>query len=114
MTMGPSLLFLAALDRGDIPPGSSTLLIFGRVPMLFYILHLYLIHWLAVVVAVLARPAGTLALARSRFCRYPQGYGHGLGFVYIMWFTVTVILYFPCRRFAALKQKQRDWWLSYL
>jgi uncharacterized membrane protein len=42
MTIGPSLLLLAALDRDCVPPGRSALLIFGRVPMFFYILHLYI------------------------------------------------------------------------
>ncbi|HXR15443.1 MAG TPA: heparan-alpha-glucosaminide N-acetyltransferase domain-containing protein, partial [Terriglobales bacterium] len=50
MTLGPSLLLLAWLDRKldqkggkqVISPALSPLLTFGRVPMFFYILHLYL------------------------------------------------------------------------
>jgi len=44
----------------------------------------------------------------------PDDYGHGLPFVYLMWAIVILILYFPCRWFAALKQRRKDWWLSYL
>jgi uncharacterized membrane protein len=114
MTIGPSLLLLAALDRDCIPPGSSALLIFGRVPMFFYILHLYLIHWLAVLIAVLTRQPVHWLFHGAIFTDTPQGYSHGLMFVYVMWLTVVVILYFPCRWFAGLKQRRKDWWLSYL
>jgi hypothetical protein len=37
------------------PRAASPLQIFGCVPMFFYVLHLYLIHWLAVLVALLNR-----------------------------------------------------------
>jgi uncharacterized membrane protein len=114
MTVGPSLLWLAALDRARIPRGASALLIFGRVPMFFYVLHLYLIHWLAILVAVLTRQPVRWLFHGAVFADTPQGYGHGLTFVYLMWLTVVVILYFPCRWFAVLKQRRRDWWLSYL
>jgi hypothetical protein len=30
------------------------------------------------------------------------------------WILGTVLLYFPCRRFAELKARRREWWLSYL
>src|SRR5580658_529271 len=61
MTLGPSLLLLAWLDKKfdqkgagqRISPVLSPLLTFGRVPLFFYILHLYLIHSMAVLMAVL-------------------------------------------------------------
>ena len=43
----------------------------------------------------------------------PQGYGYSLGVVYLMWIVVLVLLYPPCRWFAALKRRRRDAWLSY-
>jgi hypothetical protein len=44
----------------------------------------------------------------------PDGYGHNLPFIYLMWITALVILYFPCRWYAGLKQRRKDWWLSYV
>jgi uncharacterized membrane protein len=114
MTLGPSLLLLAALDQERLPNGFSVFLTFGRVPMFFYVLHLYLIHWLAIFVAVLVGQPTRWLFHGAISSDAPPGYGHGLGFVYAMWFVVLVILYFPCRRFAELKQRRRDWWLSYL
>jgi hypothetical protein len=108
------LLLLAALDRDCIPRGTSALLIFGRVPMFFYILHLYLIHWMGVLVAILARQPVRWLFHGAIFGNTPEGYGHGLAFVYVMWLTAVIILYFPCLWFAALKQRRKVWWLSYL
>jgi uncharacterized membrane protein len=120
MTLGPSLLLLAWLEgRLENRTGrtvlTSALLIFGRVPMFFYILHLYLIHLMAVIVAVLFQQPVSWLL-HGGFWRndIPDGYGHNLPFIYLMWITAVVILYFPCRWWAGLKQRHREWWLSYL
>jgi len=114
MTIGPSLLLLAWLDRDYVPRGTGALLIFGRVPMFFYVLHLYVIHWLAILVAWVAGQPVRWLFHGAIFADAPQGYGHGLPFVYLIWIAVTVILYFPCQWFGALKQRRKDWWLSYL
>jgi len=121
MTLGPSLLLLAWLDkkldqnddRQSISPALSPLLTFGRVPMFFYILHLYLIHSLAVLVAVLSHQPVTWLLNGS-FFGAPDDWGYNLPFVYLMWITVVVILYFPCRWYEGVKQRRKDWWLSYI
>jgi uncharacterized membrane protein len=121
MTLGPSLLLLAWLDkkldqkdgRQSISPALSPLLTFGRVPMFFYILHLYLIHSLAVLVAVLSHQPVTWLLNGS-FFGAPDGWGYNLPFVYLMWITAVVILYFPCRWYEGVKQRRKDWWLSYI
>jgi uncharacterized membrane protein len=118
MTIGPSLLLLGWLDRyGDKPVIKNLtdpLLVFGRVPMFFYILHLYVIHLLAIAMAyIFHQPVGWLWQGGFWMNATPDGYGHRVAFVYLMWFITVVVLYFPCRWFAALKQRRNDWWLSY-
>jgi uncharacterized membrane protein len=122
MTLGPSLLLLAWLDKKldqrdgnrTISPLLSPLLTFGRVSMFFYILHLYLIHSLAILMAALFhQPTGWL-LHGAIFAGAPDDYGYGLPFVYLMWITAVIILYFPCRWFEGVKQRRKDWWLSYI
>jgi len=82
--------------------------------MFFYILHLYVIHLLAVMVAAWRRePVGWL-FHGAIFGDTPPGYGYNLPFVYLMWTAAVVILYLPCRWFAELKKQRSDWWLSYL
>jgi uncharacterized membrane protein len=121
MTLGPSLLLLAWLDKKldqkeagqRISPLLSPLLTFGRVPMFFYILHLYLIHLLAVLVAVLCHQP-VAWLLHAGFFGAPDDWGFNLPFVYLMWITAVVILYFPCRWYEGVKQRRKDWWLSYI
>jgi uncharacterized membrane protein len=119
MTLGPSLLLLAWLDKkfdqkASVPPVLSPLLTFGRVPLFFYILHLYLIHSLAVLMALLFHLPYTWLLHGGFFFGAPDNYGFNLPFVYLMWITAVVLLYFPCRWFEGVKQRRKDWWLSYL
>jgi uncharacterized membrane protein len=122
MTLGPSLLLLGWLDgeldqkagKQTISPALSPLLTFGRVPMFFYILHLYLIHALAIVMGVLFhQPVGWLLHGGFMFGA-PDSWGYNLPFIYLMWITAVVILYFPCRWYEGVKQRRKDWWLSYL
>ncbi len=49
MTLGPAMLFLWAFD-GRPPRFLRPALIFGKVPMFYYLLHISLIHLLAVLV----------------------------------------------------------------
>jgi uncharacterized membrane protein len=115
MTLGPGILLLAFLDGKTASGIFRPLLVFGRVPMFFYILHLYVIHSLAVVMALLFhQPYEWLLRGAFVANRMPDGYGHGLPFIYLMWLTVLLILYFPCRWFMGVKQRRKDWWLSYL
>jgi uncharacterized membrane protein len=114
MTIGPSFLLLAGLDRESVPRGLKALWIFGRVPMFFYILHLYLIHCLAILVAALRGQSVGWLLHGAIFGDTPAGYGYNLPFVYLAWMTVVVLLYFPCRWFAEVKKRRQEWWLSYL
>jgi hypothetical protein len=44
----------------------------------------------------------------------PEGYAWSLPLLYLVWAVAIVVLYFPCRWFASLKGRRRDWWLSYL
>ena len=34
--------------------------------------------------------------------------------VYLVWALVVLALYYPCRRFARLKETSTDWWIRYL
>lgn len=111
MTLGPTLVALAFLEnaRGAL---SKAISVYGRVPMFYYILHLYLIHVLAYAFAMVQGGDGSfLDLDVERF---PTWYGTNLFGVYVAWIVVVGLLYVPCRWFARLKARRRDWWLSYV
>jgi hypothetical protein len=83
--------------------------------MFYYVLHLYLIHGLAVLMALVFHQPVTWLLHGGFFLNdIPSGYGHNLPFIYLIWITAVIILYFPCRWFMEIKQRRKDWWLSYL
>jgi uncharacterized membrane protein len=116
MTLGPALLFLWAVDAGT-PRWLRPALVFGRVPMFYYLLHIPLIHLLALAVCY-ARYGQTHWMFESpAFPDFPitppPGWGYSLPIVYLVWAIVVVTLYPLCHRFAALKQRRRDAWLSY-
>jgi uncharacterized membrane protein len=111
MTIGPALVALAAFRRAR-GPVADVFVTFGRVPFLFYVAHLYLIHALAVAAGMAQGfPASAI---RTVSLRLPEGYGFGLPVVYAVWLCVVALLYPICRRYAELKARSRAWWLSYL
>ena len=103
MTLGPALISLALFEqvRGAL---ASFLATFGRVPFFFYVVHIYLIHALAVATAF----AITGALATTPEINF------SLTGVYIVWLMVVVLLYPICRWFSELKESSSGWWWAYL
>lgn len=115
MTLGPALLVLALFET--LPPGLlSPLVTFGRVPLFYYVLHLYVAHALAVVAAfVTLGRAGFLFSNMEGFLSPPAEWGFRLRWVYVWWLVVVALCYPVCRWFARVKQERRDLaWLSYL
>jgi uncharacterized membrane protein len=111
MTLGPAAILCSVADRftGRV---KETLVMFGRVPFAFYVSHVFLIHVIGVLIAVIegfqARQLMTL------FFYYPKGFGISLPAVYAVWLLVIATLYPLCRWMAGIKARRRDWWLSYL
>jgi uncharacterized membrane protein len=116
MTLGPSMILLGLFDGAKVERGlNRVLLVFGRVPLFYYILHIYLIHLIAIVVALIFHQPVWHGTVIADFAQKPSGYGHGLPFVYAIWILVVAILYVPCRWFIKFRGRHRDWtWLSYL
>lgn len=118
MTLGPAILLLAWLDRLKLKP-ENPLMVFGRVPLFYFIVHLYVIHLLAVGMAfVRYGHAGfmlnPLPSMGGEMKLYPPHYGYELWVVYVVWAAVVALLYPMCLWFARLKSRRKDWWLSYL
>lgn len=116
MTLGPSLMALASFDR-ELGKLSRPIIIFGRVPLFYYLLHIPLIHVLAIVYSYVQYGTAKWLFVAPPFFGldglYPQDYGFGLPGVYAVWLLAVALLYPLCRWFAALKQRRRDAWLSY-
>jgi uncharacterized membrane protein len=112
MTLGPALVILSVLDRGT-PSWLKPILVFGRVPLFYYLLHLPLIHALAVAVNLMRFGHANWLYGASP-AKPPKGAGFDLPIVYLTWIAVILLLYPACRWFADLKRRRREQWLSYL
>jgi uncharacterized membrane protein len=113
MTLGPTLVALALVE-GARSRVAGWVSVYGRVPLFFYVVHIYLAHTVAVV--LMYAQSGTLrrVLAVTDPASIPAWYGVSLPGVYVAWTIVVVAMYPLCHWFARLKQERRDWWLSYL
>ncbi|HEX3558314.1 MAG TPA: heparan-alpha-glucosaminide N-acetyltransferase domain-containing protein [Pyrinomonadaceae bacterium] len=121
MTLGPAILALALFDRAPgKEPGrlARPFVVFGRVPMFYYLLHVPLIHLFALAFAYAGGgPVGWLFrnwLISTPPDARPAEWGYGLPVVYAVWACVVAALYPLCRWFAGVKARRRDAWLSYL
>ena len=112
MTLGPAAIVLALFDL-KTPEFLKPLLVFGRVPLFFYLLHLPLIHGLAVAVNLIRFDRADW-LHGTNPAQPPPDAGFDLSFVYLMWMVVIIILYPACQWFTDIKRRRRDKWLSYL
>ena len=104
-TLGPAFILLPFLKRIK-RRFANMLLVYGKVPMFFYLLHIYLIHGMAVIAGHFIHSNNTAGLTSHT--------GFSLPVVYAFWLAAIVILYFPCRWFMKIKATSKKWWLSYL
>ena len=116
MTLGPTIALIPWLETagGALARWIS---VFGRVPFFYYMLHIPLIHLLAVVVSKIRLGQVSPWLFANHPMGNPpapDGYVWSLGLLYLVWAVAVVILYFACRWFADLRARRNDWWLSYL
>ena len=113
MTLGPALLALAAAERAR-GRAASWLSVYGRVPLFFYVMHIFAAHAAA---AVLALAQGG-ELRRIPVVTNPEAipawFGLPLPGVYLAWGAVVLLLYYPCRRLGQLKDTSPASWLRYV
>ena len=113
MTIGPALIFLAVAENLKNAL-TKIIVVFGRVPFFYYILHLYLFHFMAVL-WYLYIGNSLNDLHHQNFGGFPDGFGLELGWVYLAWFSGVTLLYFPCRWYDSYKTRHPEKrFLSYL
>ena len=115
MTIGPALLALAFLEK-SVNRYTSILMVYGKVPFFYYVLHFYIIHTLLVVLFfVSGYGSKDIVSPDVPFFFRPASFGYSLPVTYLIWLAVVISLYFPCVRFATYKRANPGkWWLHYL
>jgi uncharacterized membrane protein len=116
MTLGVTFLFLGNSEKlkGRLVNIFS---VFGKVPFFYYILHIYLIHLSAMLLAQLTGFGWKVMLLKRWVTGVPEldGYGLHLSWVYIVWIGIVISLYPLCKRFGQYKLDHKEkWWLGYL
>ena len=113
MTLGPALTFLAWVDRTPGTVGRA-LAVFGRVPLFYYVLHLFVIHLGARALYGIHHGEPISPLQAAFGGGFPEWFGYGLPTVYVAWVAVVAALYPACRWYAGVKRRGRSVVWSYL
>jgi uncharacterized membrane protein len=118
MTLGPAITFLG-LWKKEHRALARPFITFGRVPLFYYVLHLFLLHSMAATYSYLkfGTAAWLFMIPVSQDAmggRPPRDYGVDLLMVYVLWIIAMVILYPFCKWFARYKQTHSYAWLSYV
>jgi uncharacterized membrane protein len=117
MTLGPALMLLSWFDRLRFS-ATNPLIVFGRVPLFYFLTHFLVIHILTIPFALVRYGHAGFLLSPlpsvgGSMEVYPAHFGYPLGVVYALWAGVVVLMYPLCLWFARLKERRHDWWLSY-
>lgn len=122
MTVGPSITIIGLVEwwrKGglrELPGFTKPLILVGRVPMFYYLLHIYVAHLAGIAVALIR-----FGDASSLFA-FPTALGNQklpsdapLWVIYVTWVMLLAALYPACKWFAGVKARGAGKvWLSYL
>jgi uncharacterized membrane protein len=116
MTLGPMIALIPLLEtaHGRL---ARILIVYGRVPFFYYVLHIPLIHLAAIAVSILREGHPNAWLFANHPMGNPptpDGYTWSLPLLYLVTFVVVTLLYVPCRWMGELKERRRDAWLRYV
>jgi uncharacterized membrane protein len=118
LTVGSAFLFLSFTEKlkGGIV---NVVSVYGRVPMFYYLIHIYVIHLVAIIASAFTPGQDW----KIWFLKQPiwfttnlKGYGFSLPVAYLIWIAIVIAMYPLCKRYDAYKQTNNKgkWWLSYL
>lgn len=120
MTLGPALIVLSWFERQSFSR-SNPLIVFGRVPLFYFVLHFFAAH-LAVLALSVTRYGSTAMIFMLQPVpsmggpakAFPHGFGYDLWVAYAVWIAIVVALYPICRWYAGVRERTSSPWLSYL
>lgn len=117
VTLGPALIFLALAEK-PLNKFTEKIAVFGRVPFFYYVMHIYMIHLLALIGALISGYNWSAMILTNRVNSVPElkGYGFDLSTVYLVWFGLILLLYPCCKWFDRYKRAHQStqWWLGYV
>lgn len=111
MTLGVCFVYLSLTDGLLHSAKKSLFESIGNTPMFFYILHIYVLHILAIV--ALLYDGGSINL-REYLGGIPYDFGVSMWYMWCMVAVTVVGLYPLCKGYLKLKQSRKYKWTSYI
>ena len=99
ITLGPAMLFLYAFENTKNKI-TDFFLVFGRVPLFYYFLHMLVIHILAIIGILIfgGNWQDMIVTGKSFMSETLKTYGYSLFIVYVVWISVVLLLYPLCKK----------------
>ena len=120
MTLGPAMILLGMFEAVSFRR-ANPLIVFGRVPLSYFVLHFFAAHAAAVLLAFFSHGSRAWAFMFQPVpsmggpaTSFPPDFGYDLWVTYVAWVLIVAALYPVCAWFARYKERNRRWWLSYL
>lgn len=120
MTLAPALVILAWADKINDSNESNFLsrifITFGRVPLFYFILQMFVAHLFGVLLNLLAGKSVAFYFLNfpNSSTDAPPDAGFSLWTVYAAWLAGLIVLYPLCRWYGKIKQGRRGFPFSYL
>jgi uncharacterized membrane protein len=110
------MFFLLAFAEQFNGRFKNGIIVYGKVPLFYFIVHFYLVHCLTIIMLLIQGIEWSeLEFASGTFGR-PRSVETGvpLWSIYMIWLFVVTVLYKPCVWFGRYKLTHTSWWLRYL
>jgi len=115
ITLGIMFLILAFAEQAKNKL-TEKVSVYGKVPLFYFIVHLYIIH-ISLIVLLIAQDFHwpDFSFATGTFGR-PKGVESGVALwaIYVIWIAIVLALYKPCLWFGKYKATHKQWWLKYI
>ena len=100
------IFYLAYKIKGGESKLNNYLKLFGKTSLFFYIIHLFVIHLLAILLLIISRhEAVKESFPSVDIEAMTQNYGYSLFVVYVIWIAVLIFIYPLCKKYRLFKLK---------
>jgi uncharacterized membrane protein len=114
MTLGPAILLLPFVENAKNRV-AQWMIVFGRVPMFYYLLHIPVIHLLALATMKLGGASEMSQwYSKAPYTQVPEDQRWSLLTLYGVFILAVAILYPVCKWYAKAKTERRSPWMRYI
>lgn len=114
LTLGAMFLIISVAE-GLKNKFIDFVIVYGKVPMFYFLVHFYLIHLIMFVMVYLQGFHSSQMVFGFNFGRPKEGSGVNLLGIYLIWLCVVIVLYPLCKWYGNYKTLHKEkQWLRYL